>query len=141
MKSEYIPLHEAEKIVQRSRATLVRLCHIAEKTGHAKRIGRAWHIEKTYLMQRYDIHVSEAQKAREQTNVKGMQSIIERLLDNLGELTRLNEHLSKENRMLLEENRRLLAAPNVQGRKDYTYIIVVVVLSVVVVGLLWIVAK
>jgi len=123
MQRIFISLLIAEKLSNKSRATLVRLCNKVSKDGHSRKDNSgAWQIDKSFLMQYYDLSERGAETAQSKANDTSMQSLMQSLLERIKDLTELNKDLSKQNRELLDDNRRLLSAPTMEQKepKDYT---------------------
>jgi hypothetical protein len=139
MQRNFISLQSAEKLVNKSRATLVRLCNKINEDGHSRKDGSgAWQIDKGYLLQYYGLSERKADPLQNDTGAMHMQSLLQSLFERIKDLAQLNTELSRQNRELLEENRRLLSAPSVEPsrrpEKDYTPIYFAV-LAVIVIAL------
>lgn len=137
MQRNFISLLIAEKLSGKSRATLVRLCNKVSNDGHSRKNNSgAWEIDRDFLVQYYDLSEREAETVQSKVNDKGMQSLMQSLLERIKDLTELNKDLSKQNRELLDDNRRLLSAPTMEPAstqgKDYTPIYFAVICIIII---------
>lgn len=134
MQKQFISLSEAETVVMKSRATLVRLCHKFERVGDSfKDDAGQWHISREALVNHYNVtQRKEDAKGTPQNDgmVQWLQSRVEELESRLKEMIYSNQSL-------IQENARLKQLEQPEKGRGVVYWFAVAVLGIIVLVLLF----